>query len=263
MARTEWDQLPIEAQRAVEALTGTVVKAQSAETGVNSAFASLLRTASGAVFVKAVPTDAPGAWVYRHESEVSAVAPLTAFPKWQAEGGGWSLYGYEFWPGRHPSFAPDSIDLPFVAASLAVLSSYPWPATIRKKPLSERLARFVPPDGIGALDGYSLAHTDMGEFNLVVHGAQVRVIDWALSCPGPEWTDAALWVPRLIAAGHTFAAADLAARTIAAYRDADPDRLAVFARTIRAAWTSRTDEDPLPQRVKLTNAAEAWAAAYE
>ncbi|MFJ5229590.1 aminoglycoside phosphotransferase [Kitasatospora sp. NPDC088391] len=263
MTRTAWDQLPAQARQAVEVLTGPVVKAQSAGNGVNSAFASLLETNGDRVFVKGVPTDAPGAWVYGHEADVSAVAPLTAFPKWRAEGGGWSFYGYEFWPGRHPDFSPDSPDLPFVAASLAVVSSYPWPATVRKKPLSDRLARFVPPDGVGALDGYSLAHTDMGEFNLIVSGAQVRLIDWALSCPGPEWTDAALWVPRLIAAGHPVEAADQVARGVTAYREADPDRLGVFARTIRAAWSARTAEDPLPQRVRLTAAAEAWAAAYE
>ncbi|MFJ9691535.1 hypothetical protein [Kitasatospora sp. NPDC101183] len=228
-----------------------------------SAFASLLQTAAGEVFVKGVPTDAPGAWVYRHEADVSALAPLSASPKWRTEGGGWNFYGYEVWGGRHPDFSPESPDLPFVAATLAVVSSCPWPAVISKKPLSDRLVRFVPPDGVGALDGYSLAHTDMGEFNLIACGAQVRVIDWALSCPGPMWTDAALWVPRLIAAGHSFEGADRAARGIAAYRDADPNRLAVFARTIRAAWSARTAEDPLPQRVKLAEAAEAWAAVYE
>ncbi|MER5866542.1 hypothetical protein [Kitasatospora sp. NPDC002040] len=263
MARTEWNRLPSEARQAVEALTGPVVKAQSADNGVNSAFASLLQMDGDEVFVKGVPTDAPGAWVYRHEADVSAAAPLAAFPKWRSEGGGWSFYGYEFWPGRHPDFSPESADLPFVAATLAVVSSFPWPVTIRKKPLSGRLARFIPTDGMGALDGYSLAHTDMGEFNLISSGASVRVIDWALSCPGPEWTDAALWVPRLIAAGHSFDGADRAARTVAAYREADPDRLAVFARTIRAAWASRTAEEALPQRVRLAEAAEAWAAAYE
>ncbi|MFF7633547.1 hypothetical protein ACFZB9_10400 [Kitasatospora sp. NPDC008050] len=142
------------------------------------------------------------------------------------------------------------------------MSGHSWPTEISKKPLSDRLARFVPSGEEGALDGHNLAHTDAGEFNLLVTGSGIRLIDWALSCPGPEWTDAALLVPRLIAAGHTPSQADNVARHVPAYRDADPARLAVFARTIHAFWASRTAEDPLPQRVKLTEAAERWTRLH-
>ncbi|MCX4745407.1 aminoglycoside phosphotransferase [Kitasatospora sp. NBC_01287] len=227
-----------------------------------SAFASMLDTRTGPVFVKATPADSPTAWVYRHEARVTAAAPLAPPLLWQAEGGGWLLYGYGALAGRHPSFAPDSPDLRPLAYALSIVSGHPWPVEVSKKPLSDRLARFVPPGGEGALDGRTLAHTDAGEFNLLVTGSGVRLIDWALSCPGPEWTDAALWVPRLIAAGHPPEQAHEVARHVPAYRDADPERLGIFARTIHAFWASRTAEDPLPQRVRLTEAAERWARAF-
>ncbi|MFJ9517860.1 phosphotransferase [Kitasatospora sp. NPDC101801] len=223
-----------------------------------SAFASMLDTRHGSVFVKATPTDSPTAWVHRHEARVTAVAPLAPPLLWQAEGGGWSLYGYGALAGRHPSFATGSQDLRPLVYALTVVSGHPWPIEISKKPLSDRLARFVPLGGEGALDGRTLAHTDAGEFNLLVTGSGIRLLDWALSCPGPEWTDAALLVPRLIAAGHSPEQADYVARHIPAYRDADPERLAIFARTIHAFWSSRTAEDPLPQRSKLTEAAQRW-----
>ncbi|MER6395722.1 phosphotransferase [Kitasatospora sp. NPDC001603] len=257
--RTGWFHLPSEARNAVQEHTGQVLGARSADVGVMSALASMLDTRDGPVFVKGTPADSPSAWVYRHEARVTAVAPLAPPVLWQTEGGGWLLYGYGALTGRHPDFAPNSPDLRLLVHALSVVSARPWPDGIGKKSLSDRLARFVPAGGEGAFDGRMLVHTDAGEFNLLVTGSGMRLLDWALACPGPDWADAALLVPRLIATGHTPEQADRWARRVPAYRTADPDRLAVFARTVHAFWRSRTLEDPLPQRVKLTQAAEQWA----
>jgi hypothetical protein len=257
--RTDWTHLPDKAREAVQERTGLVLSARSAESGVMAAFASMLDTRTGPVFVKATPADSPLAWTYRHEARVTQAAPLAPPLLWEAKGGGWLLYGYGALVGRHPSFAPDSTDLRPVIQALSAVAAHPWPVEISKKPLSDRLARFIPSGGEGALDGASLSHTDAGEFNLLVTGSGVRLLDWALSCPGPQWADAALWVPRMIAGGHTPVQADYVARHIPAYRDADPERLGIFARTIHAFWAERTREAPLPQRVKLTEAAERWA----
>ncbi|WP_370131842.1 hypothetical protein [Streptacidiphilus sp. EB103A] len=239
--------------------TGPVLSARSAENGVMAAFASMLDTRTGLVFVKATPSDSPLAWTYRHEARVTEAAPVAPPLLWQAEGGGWLLYGYGALVGRHPSFAPGSPDLLPVVKALSTVAELHWPVEISKKPLSDRLAGFIPAGGEGALDGASLSHTDAGEFNLLVTGSGVRLLDWALSCPGPAWADTALWVPRMIAAGHTPEQADYVARQVPAYRDADAERLGIFARTVHAFWTARTREAPLPQRVKLTEAAERWA----
>jgi hypothetical protein len=219
----------------------------------------MLDSQTGPVFVKATSEDNPQAWVYRHEARVTAVAPLAPPLLWEAKGGGWLLYGYGALVGRHPSFAPGSPDLRPVVQALSVVAKCSWPVEISKKPLSDRLARFIPSGGEGALDGSTLAHTDAGEFNLLVVGSAVRLLDWALACPGPVWADAAFWVPRLIAAGHTPEQADYIARQVPAYRDADPGQLGIFARTVQAFWSHRTREDPRPQRVRLTEAAERWS----
>ncbi|WP_329578856.1 hypothetical protein OG500_10130 [Kitasatospora sp. NBC_01250] len=79
--------------------------------------------------------------------------------------------------------------------------------------------------------------------------------------PGPEWTDAALLVPGLIAAGH-LPARPTASQQVPAYRDANPAQLAVFARTIHGLWASRAADDPLPQRARLTEAAVRWTRLH-
>lgn len=261
MTRITWAELPLDAREAVEQRAGRVTDATSAEHGVMSAFASVLHTRHGQVFVKGIPADAPIAWGYKHEAQVTRVAPLAPPLLWEVEAGGWLLFGYGFLQGRHPDYRPNSPDLSAVMDAVSYLSGHPWPEDNRKKPLADRVAAYVPAGHEKALDGRALAHTDLGEFNLLVTPNGVRVLDWALSCPGPAWADAALLVPRLISAGHSLEQADRTARRVPAYRDADPSDLGVFAQTIHAFWAQRTREQPFPQRIALTEAAARWAAA--
>lgn len=223
-----------------------------------SAFASTLHTRSGPVFVKGTLTDALGAWTYRHEADVTQRAPLAPPLLWHIEAGGWTMYGYGWLDGRHPDLAPDSPDLPFLVDALTALATRPWPSDVNKKPLAERLRPFTPRGEESALDGRALTHTDLNVFNLLVTDNGLRILDWAMSCPGPDWTDAALTVPRLITAGHTVEQAIDVMEQVPAYAAAPPRALAVFAQAIYAFWDHRTCLDPLPQRVELTAAAKTW-----
>jgi aminoglycoside phosphotransferase (APT) family kinase protein len=143
--------------------------------------------------------------------------------------------------------------------TLTTLSSRPWPESISKKPLTSRVAAFIPANQADALAGRTLAHTDASAFNVIVTNGEVRLLDWAMACPGPAWADSALMIPRLIATGHTLAQAEQVARQVPAYADADPRHLAIFARTIHAFWQHRTNEAPLPHRATLLHAAQVWA----
>lgn len=261
MTRTPWTDLPGEARRAVEEVVGPVLSAVTPDAGVMSAFVARLDTGGDAVFAKGTPVDAPDAWTYRHEFRVAGHVPAAPLPLWDAEGGGWLFHGYSVLPGRHADFACGSPDLGPVAEALTRLSAAPWPAEIGKRPLRDRLARFTPEGGGPALAGSALAHTDLGERNILVDGGAVGLVDWALSCPGPTWADTALWIPRLIAAGHDARAAHALARTVPAYADADPAALGVFARTVRAFWEHRAAVDPMPHRAALAAAAREWERA--
>jgi hypothetical protein len=98
---------------------------------------------------------------------------------------------------------------------------------------------------------------------LVTQSSELLLLDWALSCPAPTWADTALTVPRLISAGHTPEQAETIARTVPAYRAADPATVTTFARTVHAAWQDWERTRPMPHRAALTAAAQAWATYRE
>ncbi|MGW2816764.1 aminoglycoside phosphotransferase [Streptomyces sp. NPDC001415] len=259
MERTPWQELPPAARRAVEACTGTVEGAESADKGVMSHLACTLRTASGRVFVKGTRADDTSAWVYRTEARVTERALLAPRLLWQAEAGGWLLVGYEYIPGRHPDLAPGSADLGPLVDALGVMSAADWPEEVGKKPLPVRWGSLIPDGRAHLLDGRALVHTDMSPLNMLATANGIRLVDWALACPGPDWADTAFTVPRLIHAGHTAEQAEALARRVPAYRDASPAAVSAFVSALHAVWESRERADPLPHRAALIAAAAAWA----
>ncbi|MDH6521819.1 hypothetical protein M2163_001188 [Streptomyces sp. SAI-135] len=264
MDRIEWHDLPAEARAAVERHTGPVKTAGTAPHGVMSRLACTIQTPAGRAFVKGTGHDDPQAWVYRHEARVTRCAPLAAGVLWEVDAGGWMLYGYEYIDGRHPDLAPGSGDLAPLLHTLTVTSETPWPEALHKKPLHTRWTGFLPPDVPPGLQGRALSHTDMSPHNmLVTQSSELLLLDWALSCPAPTWADTALTVPRLISAGHTPEQAETIARTVPAYRAADPATVTTFARTVHAAWQDWERTRPMPHRAALTAAAQAWATYRE
>ncbi|MER5562490.1 hypothetical protein CG740_37035 [Streptomyces sp. CB01201] len=259
MERTPWQELPPAARRAVEAYTGTVEAAESADKGVMSHLACTLRTASGPVFVKGTRDDDASAWVYRTEARVTERAPLAPRLLWQAEAGGWLLIGYEYVPGRHPDLAPGSADLAPLVDALDVMSAAAWPGDVGKKPLPVRWGALIPDGRALHIDGRALVHTDMSPLNMLATPNGFRLVDWALACPGPDWADTAFTVPRLIHAGHTPQQAEALACRVPAYRNALPDAVSTFAHALLAVWESREKADPLPHRGALITSARAWA----
>ncbi|KAB1141416.1 hypothetical protein F7R91_32865 [Streptomyces luteolifulvus] len=264
MDRIEWHDLPAETRAAVERHTGPVDHAKTAPHGVMSRLACTVDARTGRAFVKGTREDDLQAWVYRHEAQVTGYAPRAPRALWEANAGGWQLYGYEHVEGRYPDLKPGSDDLAALALTLTAVSQTPWPETLRKKPLHTRWAEFLPEDGPSRLHGRALAHTDMSPYNMLVTNAgELLLLDWALACPAPAWADAALTIPRLIATGHTPDQAEAFASEIPAYRAAAPDALTLFARTLYTAWENWERTRPMPHRATLTAAAQTWATYRE
>ncbi|AQT72378.1 phosphotransferase [Streptomyces sp. fd1-xmd] len=258
MDRTAWLELPPEARSAVETYTGPVEHAETAETGVMARLACTLHTATGPVFVKGTRSDEPTAWMYDYEARVTRVAPLAPRVLWQVDAGGWLLTGYEYLVGPHPDLSPGSPDLgPFLDA-LTTMSEAPWPEQVRKKPLHIRWSGFLPADHSPDLGGRALVHSDVSPLNMLATGDGIRVLDWALACPGPAWADAAFAIPRFIHAGHTAEQAEALAQAVPAYSKAEPSAVATFAATLCGVWESRAASDPAPHRAPLIAAARAW-----
>ncbi|MFJ4768646.1 phosphotransferase [Streptomyces uncialis] len=263
MDRTAWLELPPESRSAVEAYTGPVEHAETAETGVMARLACTLHAATGPVFVKGTRSDEPTAWMYDYEARVTRVAPLAPRVLWQVDAGGWLLTGYEYLVGPHPDLSPGSPDLGPFLETLATMSEAPWPEQVRKKPLDVRWAGFFPDDRCPDLEGRALVHSDVSPLNMLATENGIRVLDWALACPGPAWADTAFAIPRFIHAGHTAEQAEALARAVPAYRTAKPSAVTTFAHAVRGVWASREQSDPAPHRAPLIVASRAWVDQRE
>ncbi|UGY92257.1 aminoglycoside phosphotransferase [Streptomyces gobiensis] len=260
MERTAWEVLPGAARQAVEAHTGTVKAADTASAGVMSHLACALYTEAGRFFVKGTWLDDAVAWMYRREAEVAHRAPLAPRPLWHVEAGGWLLCGYEYADGRHPDLSPRSPDIEQLLGALVTMSAVSWPESVNKKPLGKRWGAFLPGDRRSALEGRTLAHTDISALNMLITPDGLRMVDWALAAPAPAWADTAFTVLRLVHAGHTPDEAEALGRQVPAYCDAAPDAVTTFAEVVHAVWADRERADPLPHRAALTTAARDWAA---
>ncbi|GGY17111.1 hypothetical protein [Streptomyces djakartensis] len=168
MNRIEWQNLPSAARIAVERHTGPAQAAEAPPHGVMSRLACTVSTSTGRAFVKGTRRDDPQAWVYRHEANVTRIAPCAPKVLWEADAGGWLLYGYEYVHGRHPDLTPGSRDLVQLVRTLSVLTEAPWPETLHKKPLHSRWTEFLSEDVPSGLQGRGLAHTDTSPHNMLI-----------------------------------------------------------------------------------------------
>ncbi|MFD0501985.1 hypothetical protein ACFQ0G_01650 [Streptomyces chiangmaiensis] len=132
--RIHWTDLPAPARAAVEAHTGPVLSADTAQAGVNSGIAATIRTAETVLFVKGVPADDPQVRTQHREAAINPYLP-PASPRmlWHVQAGGWDLIGYQRLTGRHADYTPGSPDLPLVAHAVAELQTTPCPAIELKR----------------------------------------------------------------------------------------------------------------------------------
>ncbi|MFI0372933.1 phosphotransferase family protein [Actinomadura sp. 1N219] len=230
--RHVWDDLSGAARAAVEERCGTVLEVEPAERGLMPGVAARLYTDGwGSVFLKGIPADDHAVRPYLRERAANlALAPSVPAPRmlWSGDAGGWVLLLFEFIEGaRNADLSPDSSDLPGVLDALSQLGgaggALPSVA-VNLEMLQERAATLVARklDGpqwgmyaeaiaalsVGSLEGETLLHYDLHAGNLLSDGREIYVIDWSFACRGQAWIDAALFVPRLIAAGHTPAQAE-------------------------------------------------------
>lgn len=293
MHRRSWEELPTAVRHAVETKCGPVLRVEAPSAGRNSTFAAFLHTADGAVFVKGVPDYDRLVTVHEHEIQINSRLrdAVQDAPRllWTVHTEGWLLAGYETVPGEHADFTPGSPDVPAVIDALSRLAQQLTPSPAPDvAPLGKRYARLggwqwladnhadqldawekqhldlliqfddeVP----STLPGDSLVHGDIHQLNLLVHGDQVRLIDWAWSRTGPPWVDAALLVPRLIADGREPAEAEhLVSGTWGMqHASATADAITAFAATIYGQWRRLAFEYPSPHREAALRGAGVWA----
>lgn len=284
--RYQWTDLPAEVRGLIAERCGPVNGVTAPDAGEVAEFAAALDSATGRLFVKATRLDSPNLWMARKEVQAApAVKGVGAGLLWRREAGGWLVTAFEYVPGRHADLSPGSSDLPLIAATLAGLVDRLTPAPpLRTLSLAQRWAdsalwpEVAAAGGLTpwqaehleqlstlesqapkAVAGDTLAHTDLVGSNILVDGAQVRVIDWSWPAPAAAWVDTASLVPRLIAAGHTAAQSRRWAMTVSHYADAAPAKVAAFAAAVAARWQLRAVRDGGSWAV-LSAAAETWVA---
>lgn len=258
--RTHWDELSGGVRDAIESRVGSVISAETAAEGLNSALALVLRSDTGAVFVKGLRADHPGSAAQLREAMINPYV-LDVAPEllWRIEIEGWHVLAFDHVDGRHADYAPGSADLPKVVAAMDVLTKLPCP-DLPLKQAEQRWANYV--DDASARDllrGDSLLHTDFNPLNILINDGSTYIIDWAWPTRGAAWIDPACLILRLMAAGHTAAEAESwAARTVA-WATAPRAGITVFADANRRMWREIARNDPQPWKQRMATAADAWA----
>ncbi len=264
MPRIHWHDLPAATRAAVAVHTGVVHTARSARTGINSGIAATIDTDRGRFFVKGVPAAHPQALTQQREADINPHLP-PGCPRllWRARTAEWDLLGFELITGRTADFAPGSPDLPRVVAALDQLARTPCPDLPLKR-VAQRWAPYAATGAVGLLDGDQLLHTDMAPHNVLIgtdSDPSAHLIDWAWPSRGPAWVDAAVWVLRLLEAGHTPEQADRWARQLAPWRAAPTAGVRAFADANAALWAELGTQDPeRGWKTALAGHARAWAA---
>lgn len=262
MSRLEWIDLPAPARHAIEARIGTVILAETAGAGINSAIATTLHTDDGRVFVKGIALDHAQVDEQQRDVEINPYV-LDVAPRllWQVETAGWSLLGYEYVNGRRADYRPGSPDFPLVADAVRRLHKIPCPDVPHMLRLERRLADF---DGDGVdvslLVGNDIMHTDWGKDNVLIGDNTAHVVDWAWPTRGPAWADIATLAVRLVEAGHTpSAAAEWASYEFPVWAMAPQTAVRHFAEAYLRLWKHVFDDDPQPWNAKMVDAARRWA----
>lgn len=260
MERLHWAQLPTGPRHAVEEHFGPVTTAHSAPPGLTLGVAAKLVTATGPLFLKAIPTDDPTARLYAREHAVGhRMPPQAPAPRllWSHDLDGWTLLAFEFVNGRSADLSPGSADIPPILDTLTRLTTdltpSPWPqapSITTKLTILHRKARlfltnhpqdvpshrqyahlintFDPADATGR----TLAHADLHAGNLLIADHRAFVIDWALASHAAPWVDAALLAPRFIVAGHTAHATHQLLESLPAWQGAPPETIFGLAATL-------------------------------
>jgi hypothetical protein len=261
MPRIAWHDRPRLARSAVQECTGPVLAAANVSTGANSGLAVKLHAQTGPVFVKGIRLDHPQVKTQAREAEINAYLPPSA-PRllWHVQAGGWDLLGFELVLGQIADYTPGSPDLPLVVTALEELAAVDAPEV----PLLDCAQRYAAySDQAQLFAGDALLHTDMAPHNILVESQDrgvAHLIDWAWPTKGAAWVDPAVWIIRLIDAGHTPQMAEEWAARLPAWRAAPRSTMTAFAGANAVMWEEIAANSPAVEWQKsMAVSARLWA----
>ena len=245
---------------AIEARTGRVHSARTVSAGLNSQLAVVLDTSTGWVFVKGLREDHPGVVRQGREAMINpyvhAVAPRL---RWHHQAAGWDLLAFEYIEGaRHADYRPGSPDLPRVISAMYDLAAVNCP-DLPVKQARQRWAAYVDREAdLDLLDGDALLHTDFNPLNILLGQDRLWIIDWAWPTRGAAFIDAASFLIRAMAAGHSASQAETLAARCPGWQQAPSTAIDVFALASSRLYDEIARQDPQPFKQCLASAADAW-----
>ena len=258
-ARTAWTDLPHQVRSAIHERAGEVHEVSVISRGLNAMFTARLRTDTGDIFTKGVPSTHAAA--QRREAAINPrVQPIAPRLLWEIDTQGWHVLGFEHLDGRPADLGPLSADLTAVAGVLDQLAELEAPDGAYKR-IENRwadAAEYIGAD-TGLLAGDHLLHTDLNPHNFLITDSGPRIVDWSWPTLGAAWIDvacAALW---LIAEGHSPSEAESWAAKTAAWEAASDPALDAFTTINTALWAQIAADDPRPWKERLYQSATTWA----
>lgn len=252
------DKIPPTVLDMIEARSGRVLQAHTVTGGPNRAITARVHTDVQTLFVKALPAGHPRVWTQSWEAAINpyvhGIAPQLV---WQANDTAWHVLGYAHIEARHANWKPGTEDVEPTLDVMEELAGRPLPP-VEVKRMTDRIRTYAESDELHLFDGSALLHTRWNPENVLVRDSGARLVDWAWVSLGAAWIDPALWVLRLIAAGHDPEQAEFAACGHEAWRHASYEALWAFSRAQARRWDSiaaqSADESPKP----MQQAARTW-----
>lgn len=267
MQRIDFESLDPQVHRAVERRTGAIRVSRVVGMWPSGPVTAFLYTETGLVFFKAVPADSSSAARQRCEAVVNPhVQPISARLRWHETVAGWSLLAFDAVAGaRCAAYVPapggdELFDLPKLVTAMEVLAQIPCPDLPGIDQAEQRWADYLDdPADAKHFAGRTLLHADYDRLNILITEAKASIVDWARPAKGAAFIDPACLVLRLIAAGHSPAAAEEWAAQTSAWCDADPHALDLFAAANVRLWREIAAQEPhAAWKVQMAAAASAW-----
>jgi hypothetical protein len=228
---------------------------------LNSQLAAEHYTDAGWVFVKGLRVDHPGVVRQGREAMINpyvrAVAPRL---RWHQQAAGWDLLAYDYIDGaRHADYRPGSPDLPRVISAMQDLAAVKCP-DLPVKHARQRWAAYVDSEAdLELLDGDALLHTDFNPLNILLGPDRVWIIDWAWPTRGAAFIDAACFLIRAMAAGHSASQAEALAARCPGWQRAPSAAIDVFALASARLYDEIARNDPQPFKQRLAAVTREWA----
>ncbi|GLZ37834.1 hypothetical protein Acsp05_14580 [Actinokineospora sp. NBRC 105648] len=265
-----WTDLPTPVRSAITDRCGTVAGVGYPGSGKPAHLTATLHTPDGTVFCEGAHHTSPRYRDVQHAVLVSGQLPSCAPTlHWTVAVDGWLVVGQEHIPGQHANLSPGSADLPAVVKTVTTMARQ---CSLAIPPLDEHWSRLSAwrrlqhaglagaatdhyleweDRAVEAVGGNYLLHTALDSRNILVD-EQVRVVGWTQARRGAAWVDRAFLALNLIAAGHRPAEAEGLVGPLPS------DSTTAFTVAILGISTYLEHTDPLPHRVALTDAAQAW-----